>query len=92
MAQKVATAYKLKSRRDNLPRPNCDGDGKADNKRQAFINSDTRCFKIQTGDMDPPPPRQGLYVQVRAVHAYRIVTILHIMAQLLTDQIKLKGL
>ena len=59
MAQKVATAYKMKSRRDNLPRPNCDGDGKADNKRQAFINSDTRRFKIQMGDMDPPPPLAG---------------------------------
>ena len=41
--------------RDNLPRPNCDSDGKADNKRQAFINTDTRRFKIQTGDMGPPP-------------------------------------
>ena len=37
--------------RDNLPRPNCDSEGKADNKRQAFINTNTRCFKIQTGDM-----------------------------------------
>ena len=43
--------------RDNLPRPNCDSDGKADNKRQAFINTDMRRFKIQTGDMDPPPRR-----------------------------------
>ena len=42
--------------RDNLPRPNCDRDGKADNKRQAFINTDTRRFKIQMADMDPPPP------------------------------------
>jgi len=31
--------------RDNLPRPNCDSDGKADNKRQAFINTDTRRFR-----------------------------------------------
>ena len=37
-------------------RPNCDSDGKADNKRQAFINTDTRRFKIQMGDMGPPPP------------------------------------
>ena len=27
--------------RDNLPRPNCDSDSKADNKRQAFIYTDT---------------------------------------------------
>ena len=40
--------------RDNLPWPNCDSDGKGDNKRQAFINTDTRRFKIQTGDMGPP--------------------------------------
>ena len=53
MAEKVATDRKM---RDNLPRPNCDGDGKADNKQQAFINTDTRCFKIQTGDVGPPPP------------------------------------
>ena len=43
MAQKVATACKMK----------CDN-RKADNKRQAFINTDTRRFKIQTGDMGPP--------------------------------------
>ena len=41
--------------RDNLPQPNCNSDGKADNKRQAFINTDTRHFKIQMGDMGPPP-------------------------------------
>ena len=45
--------------RDNLPRPNCDSDGKADNKRQAFIITDTRRFKIQTGDMPPPPLLAG---------------------------------
>ena len=57
MAQKVATAQKGEiATRDNLPRPNCDSLGKADNKRQAFINADTRCFKIQTGDMGPPRP------------------------------------
>ena len=42
--------------RDNLPRANCDSDDKADNKRQAFLNTDTRRFKILTGDMGPPPP------------------------------------
>ena len=41
--------------RDNLPWPNCDSDGKVDNKRHAFINTHTRCFKIQIGDMGPPP-------------------------------------
>ena len=40
--------------RDNLPGPNYDSDGKAHNKQQAFINTDTRRFKIQTGDMGPP--------------------------------------
>ena len=54
LEQKVATARKMKSQRDNLPRPNCNSDGKADNKRQAFINTDTRHFKIHTGDMGPP--------------------------------------
>ena len=33
-------------------------------RREAFINIDTRRFKIQTSDMGPPPPphplRQGL--------------------------------
>ena len=29
---------------------------KADNKRQAFINTDTRRVKIQAGNMEPPPP------------------------------------
>ena len=48
--------------RDNLPWPNCDSDGKADNKRQALINTDMRRFKIQMGDMGPPPPSwQGLF-------------------------------
>ena len=42
--------------RDNLPQPNCDSDGKADNKRQAFINTDTRRFKIQMGNIIDPPP------------------------------------
>ena len=41
--------------RDNLPRPNCDSDGKVDNKRQALINTHRRRFKIQMGDMGPPP-------------------------------------
>ena len=29
---------------------------KPKNKGRAFINTDMRRFKIQTGDMDPPPP------------------------------------
>ena len=40
--------------RDNLPQPNCNSDGKADNKRQAFIDTDTRRFKFRTGDIGPP--------------------------------------
>ena len=44
-----------------LPRPNCNSDGKADNKQQAFINTDTRRFKIQMGDMGPPPPTPDLW-------------------------------
>ena len=47
MAQKVVTARKMKSRQETTS---------SDNKRQAFINTDTRRFKIQTGDMGPPPP------------------------------------
>ena len=45
--------------KDNPPQPNCDSDGKADNKRQAFINTDTRRFKIQMGDMGTPAPLAG---------------------------------
>ena len=50
--------------RDNLPLPNCDSDSKADNKRQAFINTDMRRFKIPTGDKGPPP-WQGLNKQYK---------------------------
>ena len=42
--------------------PNCDSDGKADNKRQAFINTNTRRFKIQMGDMGPPSPGRASLV------------------------------
>jgi len=48
--------------RDNLPRPSCGSDGKANNKWQAFINTDTRRFKIQTGDMDPPRRGRASYI------------------------------
>ena len=60
MAQKVLIARDEIVTRDNLPRPNCNSDGKANNKRQAFINTDTRHFKIQMGVMGPPPRWQGL--------------------------------
>ena len=53
------SAYNEIEIRDNLPWPNCDSDGKADDNQQAFINADTRRFKIQTGDMGPPPPLAG---------------------------------
>ena len=69
MAQKVATACKMKLQRDNLPRPNCDSGGKANNKRQAFINTNTRRFKIQTGDMPPPPGRASLLLTQNSQHA-----------------------
>ena len=46
--------------RDNLPWPNCDSDGKADNKRQAFINTNMRHFIIQMGDMGPSPGRASI--------------------------------
>ena len=63
MTQKVATVCKMKSQQETLhylPLPNCDSDIKADHKWQAFINTDTRRFKIQTGDMGlPPPPLAG---------------------------------
>ena len=53
--------------RDNLPRPNYNIDGKADNKQQAlFYNTNTRRFKIQTGDMGHPPGRTSLYLQYLA--------------------------
>ena len=59
-AQKVATARKTKSPQETTPpQPNCNSDGKADNKRQALINTDTRRFKIQMGNI-APPPRQDL--------------------------------
>ena len=60
MAQKSSdSAYNEITTRDNLPQPNWDSDGKADNKRQAFINTNTIRFTIQTGDMGPPPPLAG---------------------------------
>ena len=63
--------------RDNLPRPNCDSDGKADNKRQAFINTDTRRFKIQMGYMDPPPPpgRASVIINVVVVAVVLVSSI-----------------
>ena len=51
MAQKVATVRKMKSHEKYMRQP-----PSADNKQQEFINTDTRRFKIQTGDMHPPPP------------------------------------
>ena len=40
----------------------------ADNKQQAFINSDTRRSKIQTGDMGPPPSRASIKLCSCVVH------------------------
>ena len=56
MAQKVATARKMKSRQQTTSPSQVATDGKADNKWQAFINIDMRFFKMQNGNMGPPPP------------------------------------
>ena len=58
--------------RDNLPRPNCHSEGKANNKWQAFINTDTRCFKIQKGNMGPP--QQGLIIDHQIPYMYECET------------------
>ena len=50
MAQKVATARKMKSRQETTPL----GQIAPVTAKPTFINSDTRRFKIQTGDMGPP--------------------------------------
>ena len=95
MAQKVATAHKMKPRQETTSLGQiATVTAKPTRSDKHFINTDTRRFKIQTGDVGPPPPPpwQGLYIQVRVVHAYGIVLILHIVAQLLIDPIKLKGL
>ena len=56
MAQKVETACKMKSRQETTSLGQiATVDGKADNKRQAFINTNKRHFKIQMGDMEPSP-------------------------------------
>ena len=60
MAQKVASGRKMKSRQETTSLSQITtvmSDGKANNKQQAFINTNTRGFKIQTGDMGPPPGR-----------------------------------
>ena len=57
MTQKVATVRKMKARQEtiNLPQPNCDSDNKADNKRQAFINTNTRdVLKFRLASWEPP--------------------------------------
>ena len=76
MAQKVATARKNEiTTRDNLPRPNCDSDGKADNKQQAFINTDTRRFKIQMGDMGPSPGRASYNYTTSPLNSYHEIRV-----------------
>ena len=56
MAQKVATARKMKSRQETTPL----GQIATVTAKPTFINSDTRRFKIQTGDMGPPPGRASV--------------------------------
>ena len=65
MAQKVATARKMKLRQGTTSLGQI---ATADNKRQAFINTDTRRFKIQTGDMGPPPSPAGPLKTFHQVH------------------------
>ena len=68
MAQKVVTVHKMKSQQETtslgqiatvMAKPTI-------SDKHYFINTDTRRFKIQTGDMGPPPPPppswQGLYI------------------------------
>ena len=58
MAQKVATARKMKSRQETTSLGQI-----ATVSDKHDINTDTRHFKIQTGDMDPLPiPWQGLTI------------------------------
>ena len=57
MAKKVATARKMKSQQETTSLGQiATVTPKANNKQQAFKNTDTRRFKIQTGDMGSPPP------------------------------------
>ena len=64
MAQKVATARKMKSRQQTTSPSQVATDGKADNKWQAFINIDMRFFKMQNGNMGPPPPPAGPQIKI----------------------------
>ena len=62
---KIATARKMKSARQettSLGQITTVTATEADNKRQAFINTDRRRFKIQTGGMGPPPPGRASYM------------------------------
>ena len=77
--------------RDNLPRPNCNNDGKADNKWQGFINIDKRVLKFRQATRDPP--WQGLikipctYWKVKRklkdglLHVRRLLFIVYLIAE-----------
>ena len=56
MAQKVATERKMKLRQETTSLSQI-VTVTEDKKQQAFINTNTRRFKIQTGDMGPSPGR-----------------------------------
>ena len=43
-------------------------------EKTAFINTDTRRFKIQTGDTGPPLPRQGLIFGYICYHTQILIT------------------
>ena len=49
------------------------------NKQQAFIYTDMRRFKIQTGDMGPPPPAGPQYSVVLTlfIAVFSVVLLLH---------------
>ena len=62
MAQKVATARKMKSRQETtFLRQFATVTAKPTISDKHFTNTDMRRFKIQTGDMGPPPGRASLY-------------------------------
>ena len=57
MAQNVATAHKMKSRQETTSLGQIvTVTAKPTISDKTFINTNTRSFKIQTGDMGPPPP------------------------------------
>ena len=68
MAQKVATARKMKSRQETTSLCQiATVTAKPVINDKHFINTDTRRFKIQTGNMGPHPPRGMASVMVTVI-------------------------